>query len=416
MAMAMAAEVMPDGSLQSLWVSSNEGEADPASDGDHSTESDAAKGLPSLQGHPAEAWPAPTLALPDTRWRPAGAPKWQLVWCHEKSHKREMQPQRWLIKKRSRALGATLKCFRSANQFQCWMEGEHLATVQPYILVTGWYEVHPCLRAICQRNGHSVPTDLVVLCCDHRHYEKAMAWAGEKNLPGSSVGGCRIHICEQEGIPEDLLGGIIHSCFTPVSSVFSPGLHIDASNVLPDYARRGSRQDVPDSCSESSETVATPLSIATKCSSTSFATASTCVSSSGGDEELELLNSTPSNIAKQHVMDHATTPGMAHRPPSSTLPVEPLPHMSSAKVLLMAELAYFRGRRLADALASEMLQQQNQQQPPLQPQPASQQQPFMSTHRATLELQGSRMLKARAGDSPASFPQPSAAGQFDPPA
>jgi len=73
-----------------------------------------------------------------------------------------------------RDVGATLVCLKKAGKFASWLAyGPQL----PYILLTDWREVKPCMQAAAQERPKSRPTLTVVLAEMPQQFERASIWA-----------------------------------------------------------------------------------------------------------------------------------------------------------------------------------------------------------------------------------------------
>mmetsp|Transcript_22948 Transcript_22948/g.52597 ORF Transcript_22948/g.52597 Transcript_22948/m.52597 type:complete len:300 (+) Transcript_22948:96-995(+) len=130
---------------------------------------------------------------------------WQLVWCHERCHKKENQAQRQLIKACAQISGASLVCLKKARQFGAWIERSPRL---PYALVTDWREAQPCVRAVADHHGKNTPMQTIVLCQGRRQYLRAADWAKVIH-PDMGI----VHVCERDNIPDWLLDGVVKHCF-----------------------------------------------------------------------------------------------------------------------------------------------------------------------------------------------------------
>lgn len=113
---------------------------------------------------------------------------WRLVWCHERCHKPENEGLRALLGDAARSAGAALVCFKKASKFAVWLWS---AQRPPYILLTDWRELKPCINTAKQVHISNQPTFTVVFCQEARLHERASAWA--KSLPPRAD---PVHVCK----------------------------------------------------------------------------------------------------------------------------------------------------------------------------------------------------------------------------
>lgn len=100
---------------------------------------------------------------------------WRLVWCNERCHKAENAERRRILSEKLRAAGASLVCLKKANRFAMWLTK---AQRPPYILLTDWREVKPCLQAASREQVTNQPVFAIVLCEEAtRHGHRASMWA-----------------------------------------------------------------------------------------------------------------------------------------------------------------------------------------------------------------------------------------------
>jgi len=130
---------------------------------------------------------------------------WQLVWCHERCHKRECDERRAAIKEAAREAGGMLVCIKKANKFAMWLAE---AQRQPFVLLTDWREVKPCTEAIAdvRPQGRTGPSLTVVLAEEPRQFERASAWA--QGFPPHVD---PVHVCQDLGPPRAFIAKLANS-------------------------------------------------------------------------------------------------------------------------------------------------------------------------------------------------------------
>jgi len=113
---------------------------------------------------------------------------WRLVWCHERCHKREAEPRRRLLAEAAKMAGASLICLKKAGKFAAWLAKDQRP---PYLLLTDWREVKPCMQAAAREHVSNQPVFTVVLCEEsRRHFDRASTWA--ESLPARAD---PVHVC-----------------------------------------------------------------------------------------------------------------------------------------------------------------------------------------------------------------------------
>jgi len=120
---------------------------------------------------------------------PSASPKtWRILWCHERCHKPDNEGRRAQLNEVTRTAGASLVCLKKASKYGDWLrKGQR----PPYILLTDWREVKPCLGIASQVMLSNQPTFTVVLCEEQSHFDRAHAWAGA--LPRRAD---PVHVCK----------------------------------------------------------------------------------------------------------------------------------------------------------------------------------------------------------------------------
>jgi len=128
------------------------------------------------------------------------AASWQLIWCHERCHKKDC------VEKKSAIANAaekplegpeSLLCLKKAAKYAAWLEQ---APRSPYALLTDWREVKPCLEAAALHPPRNQPAFTVILCDIPKHYERASAWA--QSLPARHD---PVRVCRDMGLLKGLL-------------------------------------------------------------------------------------------------------------------------------------------------------------------------------------------------------------------
>jgi len=140
--------------------------ADPKSRVVHGTRRQAGKNA--ALGQPAKS---PSHPAPPTTW--------SVVWCHERCRKDDHDPQRQSFAVAAQNNGASFVCRKKASTFASWIaEGKQ----PPYVLITDWREVKPCLAAIAQHDNTNRPLLTIVLCETGVLFGRASAWAETMDL------------------------------------------------------------------------------------------------------------------------------------------------------------------------------------------------------------------------------------------
>lgn len=99
---------------------------------------------------------------------------WSLAWCHERCHKQESDALRESIQASVRKAGGDLVCLKKAQKFATWVAS---ATQQPYVLLSDWREIKPCVQVIAQYATHNFPA-MIVVCLDQpKQYKRVAEWA-----------------------------------------------------------------------------------------------------------------------------------------------------------------------------------------------------------------------------------------------
>mmetsp|Transcript_55389 Transcript_55389/g.171575 ORF Transcript_55389/g.171575 Transcript_55389/m.171575 type:complete len:397 (+) Transcript_55389:66-1256(+) len=146
----------------------------------------------------------------------AQACAWRLVWCHERCHKVETEERRVVLSEAVQAAGASLVCLKKAAKFALWLRN---AQRPPFILLTDWREVKPCLMAAAEQHTTNQPTFTVVLCEEPRCFERASAWA-QSLLPR----GDPVHVCPDLTLLQNFLKQVSARSAASVAPPLPPGL------------------------------------------------------------------------------------------------------------------------------------------------------------------------------------------------
>lgn len=107
--------------------------------------------------------------------------RWHLLWCWERCFKEE---HRAFCKDLAASLalaGGHLACFRKAHLLARW------AAQEPYVLLSDWREVKPCLSVIARHGCLDAPRMVVVVPDAAQACERAVAWA--RGCGARGVGG-----------------------------------------------------------------------------------------------------------------------------------------------------------------------------------------------------------------------------------
>jgi len=131
-------------------------------------------------------------------------PWWRLVWCHERIHKQGQIEidRRNGVEDAAAGVGAELLCLKKAKQFE---HGSCRPGTMPYILLTDWREVKPCMEIMQGHKPQKRPVFIVVICEVNRQYARATRWV--QNLSKDTTG--PVYICQHMGSPHTLVDGIL---------------------------------------------------------------------------------------------------------------------------------------------------------------------------------------------------------------
>mmetsp|Transcript_1277 Transcript_1277/g.3305 ORF Transcript_1277/g.3305 Transcript_1277/m.3305 type:complete len:341 (+) Transcript_1277:68-1090(+) len=140
---------------------------------------------------------AASLAAAGARPGAAASASWQLIWCHERCHKKECETRKNIFIKDAEEYKASLLCLKKAAKYAAWLEQ---APRSPYALLTDWREVKPCLEAAALHPPRNQPAFTVILCDIPKHYERASAWA--QSLPARHD---PVRVCRDMGLLKGLL-------------------------------------------------------------------------------------------------------------------------------------------------------------------------------------------------------------------
>jgi len=132
----------------------------------------------------------------------------RLVWCHEHCHNVENRTRRQLIKQRFAEQQWGVTFLKKAQQFARWLEE---TDCENYILVVGWREAQPCVRALRQLRAMP-PLMIVVVCISQKQYTRASVFSTSVAPAYADI----LHVCYYYSIPTVLFGGMIRECFGPL--------------------------------------------------------------------------------------------------------------------------------------------------------------------------------------------------------
>jgi len=167
--------------------------------------------------HSPPMWP--DAAVPVHHHMDATCP-WRLVWCHERCHKQESEARRRLLSEAAREAGAHLMCHKKASTFAMWLAHTQRA---PFVLLTDWREVKPCMEAVAQQPPHNQPALTVVLAELPRQFDRASAWAQDHWLNYASP----VCVCKDLGHPKVFFAQLVHkflSVATKLPGQLLPGV------------------------------------------------------------------------------------------------------------------------------------------------------------------------------------------------
>jgi len=139
--------------------------------------------------------PMPQLSLSESPAASGSSPivppsmSWSLAWCHERCHKPATEPLRKAIDQIVSAAGGRLSCLKKAKRFAAWLSAAPQRQ-WPFVLLTDWREVKPCLQAMSQMECPR-PLMIVVLLDQPLHLDRVLGWA--RNLPMQGIRD-RVHV------------------------------------------------------------------------------------------------------------------------------------------------------------------------------------------------------------------------------
>jgi len=123
---------------------------------------------------------------------------WKLVWCYEHCHKEECSSQRRALAAASQKHCASFVPVKKAAKLGYWIAKQCRA---PYVLVTDWRELKPCLDMFKQHDNTNHPSFTVVVCAHPRSFEKASQWARR-------ISPCRLHVCKSVDSVEKIISAL----------------------------------------------------------------------------------------------------------------------------------------------------------------------------------------------------------------
>lgn len=119
---------------------------------------------------------------------------WQLVWCHGRCCKEDTEELRDAIADVAQEAGGSLVCRKKAHKFAFWVAngppGEKNSA--PYVLLSDWREIKPCMQVIAQCAARDFPLVIAVLSDQPTQHERIVAWAEQVAAEGFA----RVHVIE----------------------------------------------------------------------------------------------------------------------------------------------------------------------------------------------------------------------------
>lgn len=117
---------------------------------------------------------------------PASSRWWRIVWCQACCHKRDHAAELRALTDAATEAGASLVSLKKACNFAVW--ASHVQR-PPFVLLTDWREVKPCLRAAAKQPPQNRPLFTLVVA-ELEQFERVSTWA--RSLPPSSG---LVHCC-----------------------------------------------------------------------------------------------------------------------------------------------------------------------------------------------------------------------------
>jgi len=106
---------------------------------------------------------------------------WQLVWCHERCHKVDLEELRNSYSETVEKASGSLMCLKKATGFGRWLT--RMPNI-PFVLLADWREAKPCWDVLSQDTPHQLQFTLVY-CEQERQFKQASQWAASLRARGS---------------------------------------------------------------------------------------------------------------------------------------------------------------------------------------------------------------------------------------
>eukprot|EP00443_Scrippsiella_acuminata_P009481 CAMPEP_0115225236 /NCGR_PEP_ID=MMETSP0270-20121206/29997_1 /TAXON_ID=71861 /ORGANISM="Scrippsiella trochoidea, Strain CCMP3099" /LENGTH=281 /DNA_ID=CAMNT_0002639593 /DNA_START=106 /DNA_END=951 /DNA_ORIENTATION=- len=110
--------------------------------------------------------------------------RWRLVWCYERCFKKESEPLRKAIADVAAAAGGSLLCLRKSHKYVSW---NARAQSMPFVLLTDWREMKPCIWAMSQHNTGTMPLIVIVLAEDTKQQSRVATWINDSYSHGNAL-------------------------------------------------------------------------------------------------------------------------------------------------------------------------------------------------------------------------------------
>jgi len=166
---------------------------------------------------------------------------WHLYWCHERCHKPDNLPRRHALARCAQEAGGFLKSFKFPSQFSDWTAA---GPPPPYVLLTSWRKVKPCLAALDRLSQRHRPVLTVVLCnCDedNKTYAHALNWASRKKHAEP------VFVCRNLNLdsPKGLLEAIHSQLVRLLSGSVSTAPELQPEPEMPSWTPSSSSSSTP---------------------------------------------------------------------------------------------------------------------------------------------------------------------------
>jgi hypothetical protein len=109
-----------------------------------------------------------------------GGEGWQLVWCHERCHKVDLEPLRTSFSETVEQANGSLLCLKKATGFGRWLA--RMPNI-PFVLLADWREAKPCWEILAQDQNSQLLFTLVYTE-QERQFKQASQWAASLRSRG----------------------------------------------------------------------------------------------------------------------------------------------------------------------------------------------------------------------------------------